>query len=302
MANSFLTPDIIARQAYANLYEQTVMAQLVHRDYSSDFRGAVGSTVSIRKPAIFESDEYDRGSGLNVQDATESQETVTLDTILDVSFAVTAEDLTLEIAEFNRQLLQPATEAIRQGIDRKILTLRDDVTQEQGGSGDEFAWDNPRVLIEAGRVLDENNVPDTDRHAVQGARGKAAFVSDALLHEADKRGDTDGLRRAFVGDLFDFDTYMTQNVKVPDPQGSGISTTEVGVAFHRSAFALVSRALALPRGNRNAEVFGDEGFGIRVVQDYDIDQKQDVISLDILIGVKTLDADRAVLVKGDDGS
>ncbi|MCZ7538245.1 MAG: hypothetical protein M5T61_21455 [Acidimicrobiia bacterium] len=49
-------------------------------------------------------------------------------------------------------------------------------------------------------------------------------------------------------------------------------------------------------------MFGDESFGIRVVMDYDIDQKEDVVSMDVLIGVKTLDANRAVLIKGDDGT
>ena len=35
-----------------------------------------------------------------------------------------------------------------------------------------------------------------------------------------------------------------------------------------------------------------------MVQDYDITYKQDVISLDILCGVKTLDANRAVVLNG----
>ena len=45
-ANTIITPDIIARMAYANLYATTVMAQLVHRDFEADFRGAVGDTIT----------------------------------------------------------------------------------------------------------------------------------------------------------------------------------------------------------------------------------------------------------------
>lgn len=303
MANTLITPDIIARLAYANLYATTVMGAVVHRDYASDFQGAVGDTITIRKPAIFTVDEYNRTDGIQVQDATESSVPVVLDTILDVSFAVTAEQLTLEIFDFNEQLIAPAVEAIRQGIDAKILTLRDDVTQEVGGTGDPNPYSDPKVLIDARRVLNQAKVPMTDRHAVVGPELEADWLSDALFHQADQRGDTEGLREASIGRKFGFDIYQTQNIEGPGATiDVGESTTEVGVAFHRSAFALVTRTLALPRGNSNSAVFGDNGLGIRVVQDYDIDQKQDVVSLDVLVGVKTLDANRAVLIKGDDGT
>lgn len=303
MPNTFITPDVIARLAYANLYENRVMAGLVHRDYSADFAGAVGDTITIRKPAVFEADEYDRTTGIVVQDATESGIPVVLDTLLDVSFKVTAEQRTLELSDFNEQLVAPATEAIQQAIDRKILTLRDDVTQETGGTGDTYAYSDPEVLIEARKILNQANVPLTTRYAVVGPEIEAAWLGDPLFHQADQRGDTDGLKEASLGRKFGADIYTTQNITGPGATiDQGESTTEVGVLFHRTAFALVARTLALPSGAANAAVFGDESFGIRVVMDYDIDQKEDIVSLDVLIGVKTLDANRAVLIKGDDGT
>lgn len=300
MPNTFITPDLIARLAYANLYENAVMAGLVHRDYEADFRGAQGATVTIRKPAVFEAEEYDRTQGITVQSATESSIPVVLDTLLDVSFEVTAEQLTLEVSAFNEQLLMPATEAIRQGIDRKILTLRDDVTQSVGVAPGE-TWDDPLVLVDAGRVLDQAKVPATQRACVAGPITSANWTKDPLFHQADQRGDTEGLREASIGRKFGFDNFMSQNIAAPaeDPD-PGDPTTEVNVAFHRTAFALVTRTLALPQGAANAAVFSGNGFGIRVVQDYDIDLKKDIVSLDILIGVKTLDATRAVLTQGEE--
>ena len=41
-----------------------------------------------------------------------------------------------------------------------------------------------------------------------------------------------------------------------------------------------------------------KGLSVRVVQDYDVTYKQDIISLDILCGVETLDATRAVKLNG----
>ncbi|GAA1994331.1 hypothetical protein GCM10009799_20540 [Nocardiopsis rhodophaea] len=301
MANTLLTPNIIARAALANLYETTVMAPLVHRDYEPEFAARRGDTITIRKPAVFTAEEYVRANGITIQDATESGVDVTLNHFADVSFAVTAEDLTLKIQDFNEQLLAPAMEAIAQKIDRDLLAIRDDITAEvgQAGTTGTHDWDDPRVMIDAGKTLNQANVPLTERRFVFGPVTAAAYQADPLFHEADRRGDTDGLMEAAIGRKFGLDNYMTQNISVP-PQTSGNSTTEVGVAFHRTAVALAFRPLALPRGAQNAAIETYKGFGLRVVYDYDIDKKQDVVSIDCLYGVKTLDADRAVLVKGAD--
>ena len=290
MANTFLTPDIIARQAYANLYENAVMAQLVHRDYAADFNGKQGDTITIRKPATFTAGEYDRATGINVQNATESGIAVNLDTLLDVSFAVTAEQLTLDLVDFNTQLLEPATQAILQGIDNKILTLRDDVDNVIGAvAGEE--WNTPYALIGAKRELDGFSVPPTERSVVAGVTTSAEWLKSSLLHQADRSGSTTGLRDAEIGRVFGFDTYTSQNIVS--------ASIENSVAFHKSAFALVVRTLATPQGASNTATFSGNGFGIRVVQDYDINLKQDVVSLDVLIGVKTLDKNRAVVITND---
>jgi hypothetical protein len=50
MANTTLTPAVIARQALATLYAQTVMLPLVHRDFEDTYQ-KVGDTITVRKPA-----------------------------------------------------------------------------------------------------------------------------------------------------------------------------------------------------------------------------------------------------------
>ena len=46
MANTFLTPSIIANEALMVLQANMVMADLVHRDYSSEFVN-VGDTITV---------------------------------------------------------------------------------------------------------------------------------------------------------------------------------------------------------------------------------------------------------------
>ena len=98
--NTILTPDIIAREALMVLRNNAVMANLVHRDYSNEFVGAVGDTITVRKPATFVANEY--SGAIEVQDATETGVEVKMDKHLDVSFAVTAKQLTMDIADFCR--------------------------------------------------------------------------------------------------------------------------------------------------------------------------------------------------------
>lgn len=300
MANTLLTPSVIANAALATLYENTVMAQIVHRDYSSEFVAKVGDTVTIRKPATFEAKEFNPTTGIDVQDGTEDSTTVRIDKHADVSFAVTTKELSLELGDFREQLLDPAMEAISQKIDRDLLTLRDQITKEVG-SGTTL-WSNPSSLVDAGTELDVALAPSANRHVVVGPRTRGEWLKNDLLKTANQSGSTAGLRQGSIGsDLFGFSAYMSQNVGQPKASPAvGEPTTEVNIAFHRNALALVTRQLELPMGAANAYIASYKGFGIRVVIGYDQAKKKDVVSLDCLYGVKALDPSLAVLIKGPD--
>lgn len=299
MANTLITPTTIARAGIATLYAQTQMAALVHRDFEADFDGKVGDTITIRKPATFTANEYDRATGIVLQDATEASTTLTLDTLLDVSFPVTSEEWTLDVVDFTAQFLTPAMEAISQGIDKKLLALDADVSQVAAANTVAAAAAGTNTsyqLIDADRILNAAKVPVGNRAAVLSAGKTAEYLRDPLFHDADKRGDTLGLREAAIGRKFGFDSYLSQNVD------SQIGANK-GMAFHRDAFALVSRTLAVPRGvaASQAAVAQYKGLGLRVIYNYDSNKKQDVVSIDVLVGVKTLDATKAVVLPAPTG-
>lgn len=292
MPNQLLTVDVIAREAIATLYEQTVMAGLVHRDYEGDFTGNSGDTITIRKPAVFTVNEFNRQTGIVLQDATEGSTSLTLNKIPDVSFAVTSEDWSMRITDFSEQFLTPAMEAISQYTDRLVLGLRADITQAVAYNP--TAPNVSDVLIDAGKVLHDASVPTTMRRAVADTTLTALFQKDPLFVQADQVGD-DGtaLREASIGRKRGFDNYMSQNVK------DGVS-----LAFRREAFALVTRTLPLPRGigAGQGSVVTYKGLGLRVIYGYDMSKKQDIVSIDCLMGVKTLDPKRAVLIRRQAGA
>ena len=280
MANTFLTPDIIAREALMVLRNNAVMANLVHRDFSNEF-AAVGDTITVRKPATFEAKEYN--GSIITQDATEGGVTVKLDKLLDVSFKVTSKEMSLDIKDFSEQLLKPAMQAFADKIDSYLLGLAASVTNSV--SYDPTTDNIRNVVVDARKYLTDAAAPLTDRRFVYGADIEADLLKTDLFLTADKVGDEGtALREASLGRKLGLDFYVDQNV------------TEDSLVFHKNAFALVTRSLELPQGAGKAAIVNYDGFGLRVVYGYDMDAKTDIVSVDILCGVAVLNKDLAAVI------
>jgi hypothetical protein len=70
------------------------------------------------------------------------------------------------------------------------------------------------------------------------------------------------------------------------------------LAFHRNAFAMVSRQLSQPMGVANSSYVNYNGLGLRVTYGYDITTKADIVSIDMLCGFKTVQPELAARVLG----
>lgn len=290
MANTLLTPEIIAKEALLQLRNNAVMSNLVYRDYSSEF-AAVGDTITVRKPATFEAKEYE--GTLSVQNASETGVEVKMDKLLDVSFAVTTKEMSLDIEDFSKQLLQPAMMAFADKIDSYLIDLEASCTNRVSHASGAIA---PADIITARKMLVQNAAPLADRRFVCGAVAEADLLGNELFVAADKVGDAGTvLREASLGRKFGMDIYCDQNIAKTTDKTSNYTPS---IAFHKNAFALVTRTPELPLGASNAYVLNYDGFGIRVVYGYDMTTKADTISLDMLCGVKLLD-DKLVAVVVD---
>ena len=373
MGNTFLTPSVIAREALMILRNNLVFGSLVHRDYEQEFVSKIGDTITIRKPATFEAKEFNATNGIDVQSVTEGSVAITLDKHLDVSFEITAKELTLDLDEFGQRVLTPAMQAFAQKIDEYLAGLYVDIPYYAGTAG--TTPSSAEDIANCGKVLNINKAPMTDRHLVLDPVAQAKLIVLDSFMEVDKAGTNEALRNANLGRLLGFDTYMDQNIKThtkgtlsagegkilvkgavaagktqavfdsttltgtlkkgdiflvdgkpyvvtkdataasneiavefyPATTGNGfaddaevnlLNSHTANLAFHRNAFALVTRPLALPMGAPKAEYVSYDGLGIRVVQSYDINKKKDVISLDMLVGVKTLTPELACRLLG----
>lgn len=286
MANTILTPSIIANEALMVLRNNAVMSQLVHRDYSDEF-AQVGDTITIRKPATFVANEYNDSVGISIQDATEGSVPVKIDKHLDVSFAVTSKEMALDIKDFSAQFLVPAMQAFADKIDSYLIALGAGITNRTTATDDAKG-----DVIKARKFLTENAVPLAGRNFVYDADLEAKLLGTELFISAEKVGDEGtALREASLGRKFGMDFYVDQNI-TPAEVGDA-----EGIAFHKNAFALVTRPLALPQGASKSAIVNYDGFGLRVVYDYDMDKKTDIVSIDMICGVKTLDKNLAAVIQ-----
>ena len=206
MENTFLTPEVVANEALMCLTGNLVMADLVHRDYADEFV-AVGDTISIRKPAKFVAKNFTGAT--EPQDITEGSVTVKLDRFRDVTVAVTSKEMSLDIADFSAQVVQPAMQAIAQAIDQDLLA----VAAEKAGFV-KAGTENPKDLSDIAALakqLDIGKAPAQNRSLVLHPEHKYRYALTENLSNVSYAGDSEALRDALLGKVYTLDTYMDQN-------------------------------------------------------------------------------------------
>lgn len=231
--NTFLTPEVVAKEALMVLQSNLVMADLVHRDYAGEFV-AVGDTVSIRKPARFVAKNFS-GHTEN-QDIKETSVPVKLDRFRDVTVAVTSKELSLDIADFSKQVVEPAMQAIAQAIDEDLLA----VASQQAAfvkEGDQNATDLSDIAALA-KQLDVAKAPVTDRSLVLHPDHKYRYALTENLSNVSYAGDNQTLRDALLGRVYTLDTYMDQNA--PGSQAEEAGTAKAFTVSGKAGEAAVT--------------------------------------------------------------
>ena len=117
MANSLLTPTMIAKEALMEFKNMLGFSKRVNKQYSEEFaiKGAKkGDTVTIRKPWR---PSVSDGATLSNQDVTEESTTLQLDSQKHVAFRFTSKELTLNIDEFKKRYISPAVTALANKVD-----------------------------------------------------------------------------------------------------------------------------------------------------------------------------------------
>lgn len=226
-------------------------------------------TVSIYLPAYAVANKRSlRANATRVRSTLKERKVdVSLENDLQVDVALTDENLTLDIENLARQVIAPCVGAIVRGYDEEVADLMQDTATEVT-----VDWDAAHPyesLVDLWTALDDNQVPASDRHLAVGSQIMAQLKKDDLLVSADRSGSAQTLRAGVLGDVAGF----------VDIQTSPFLAADFGVAYHRTAYALASRAPAVPDGVAWGNVQSSNGFSIRVMQHLGQDDDKDLLNI-----------------------
>ena len=211
MSNNLLTPALIAQEALMQLENNLVLGNLVNKDYSNDFTASSGDTITVRKPNTFKVNQFDDSKGIELQSVQESGVPVKLDTLLDISFPVTAKEMTLSITDFSQQFIFPAMQAFAQDIDSRISKLMFDIPYHVGIAGK--APDSVASITALRKKMNDNKVPMAGRNLVLDTAADAKLLELDAFNRVDASGSDGAIRNAELGTKFGFNCYMDQNIK-----------------------------------------------------------------------------------------
>jgi len=216
--NTFLTPDVIAREALLILENNIVAPQVMSTSATAEYTGAkVGDTIRIRRPAFFGVDEFARTDGgsevVKIQDAKETSVNLVIEKLFDVSFEVTTKELALAVDDFNDRLLRPAMSALSQKIDQYALTKVANLGGLADGATTTYAApDDLESIAKIVQKMNEQKIPMQNRKLlVSPAMQTALYKIDAFVR-ADIRGGgfTSPVDEANLGRFMGMDTIMSQ--------------------------------------------------------------------------------------------
>jgi hypothetical protein len=221
MANTLLTISMITREALMVLENNLTFTKGVNRQYDSKFgvEGAkIGTVLNVRKPPRYVGRT---GTAIGIEDATETQVAVTLDTQFGVDIQFTSEDLALKIDDFSKRFITPAVATIANKIDNDGLGLYTSIYNAVGVPGT-----TPNALLtylSAGVKLDDNAAPMDGGRTVCLTPLMQATIVDALKGLFQQSSAiASQYQRGQMGTAVGFEWYMDQNVNT---HTSGVFTS-----------------------------------------------------------------------------
>ena len=290
MANTFITPSVIAKTTLGLLTREIVLPSVVWRDFESEFAGRIGDSVTVRVPATATAREWtldnNRSSPVVSDDLTESSFTVSLDKIAYHVAKITDEDFDLRIENFGSQILLPQVRAIAEAIENYVAATMQGATY---ATELEVNTTDPYLtLVSARKALNDANVPRADRFAVVGSEVEESILTSDRNKPLDNTVGVGAYGEATIGRVAGF-TVLGSNALDPGE----------AYCFHRSAYILSTRAPVVPQGSKQGASESYAGLAATWTQDYDPDYFHDRSAVRAFVGTQAVlnssdEVDRAV--------
>lgn len=294
MAHLLFTPEQAARSTLAALRYLSVLPRTVRQDFSNEFVAGRGQTINVLGPVKAGEAKVYTAANRTSRDAIEfnelTQEWVPIKLENQIYNAVRLPDnwATFTLADLQRQVLRPQAESVVDALATPLVEEMKKVKAEAKAAATIDAAtgesDVLRSITHLRRVLNDRKVPQQGRTLAIGTDWEEAILNTPMLNKVNEAGDGGSmLRAATIGNLKGF-----QVVVAPDLPANK------AVAYHKDAFAFVTRPSRRPEGAAYGATISEAGFALRHIMQYNPVQLEDQSIVDTFYGAATLDATRAV--------
>ena len=213
MADSFLTHSMIAERALFDLQNELTMSKNVYKGYNKEFGGKVGGykkgeSVTIHLPNKFRAKD---GATLDTVGIQEQSTTVTVDTQKHVAWDFLETDLTLNIADFSKKYVRPATITLANIVDLGGCGEYVNIYNQVGTPG--VTPSTFGILADAAARMDNEAIPRVDRLAVLSPKAHWSMADGELKGVFQQNIVDKLLRKGFIGNFALMDFYMDQNIQ-----------------------------------------------------------------------------------------
>ncbi|MGG1652647.1 P22 coat protein - protein 5 domain protein [Paenibacillus sp. NRS-1780] len=257
MSVQHFIPTIWSARLNESLKKNLVYGNVVNTDYEGEIKGQ-GSTVKINSIGAVTIGNYDKVAGIgNPQELDATQKTLVIDQAKYFNFQVDDVDA----AQANVNLLDggivEASYGLANVVDQYLAGFYTEVKAENTMGNDatpiipskDTAYE---LLIDLGVMMDENNVPETERFVVV-----PAWYYGLLLKDARFTKDPNIIRTGYVGDIDGMTVYKSNNV--PNTTGAKYKI----IAGHKSAISFAGQVDSV-EAFRPEKQFSDAVKGLQV--------------------------------------
>lgn len=291
---SGFVPEIWANKALEVLRANCVMARLIAKDSDMSDSFSVGDTLRIPYPGTFVAQNKAADTPVTLQVPTGGTTiTVDLNQHKEVSFLVEDAASAQANPEILERYIDAAVVPLAEAIEGDILALHTGIIATTGTSGTDITAATIRA---ARKALNDAKVPTSRRHLVVSSKDDAALLADSALQTYFANARPETIEQGSLGRLYGFDLWMSQLVKVV----TGTPNSTKNLAFRWDAFILAMRRMKEPPAGTGVKVATvrdpHSGLMIRVLWGYNMSHLGTQVTLDVLYGVKTLRAEKGVIV------
>lgn len=275
-----VTAQGISSLAVELLVGSVVLPRTVARVPGTEFSGPNGGTITVRvrlpRTAKTQANPKDPISYDNIN---ETSVDVTVNHLYDAT-ELSDEELTLELENFGRQVLEPMAGAIAIGAEEQIASVMNGLTAD---ILDVTAGNVEESILDAREQLTSARVPLANRWLAVSPSFATLVLGLENLSDASAAGTPSALRDAVIGRYRGFNVVETPEI-----------TDGEAVAYHQSGWVWGNRAPAVPNGAADASASTSQGVALRALRDFNPDILSDVVVLSTFAGAAQVDSDRAV--------